>query len=94
MVLRCLTMMHGGGETRHLAWARELRAAGDDVTMITGRPLLARPRHAVEPATIVLRSPYSRDLVYRLQGRRGFGRMGRRCCTPMRSGSAGRRGGG
>ena len=45
-------------------------------TMITGRPLLARPRHAVEPATIVLRSPYSRDLVYRLQGRRGFGRLG------------------
>jgi len=76
MVLRCLTMMHGGGETRHLAWARELRAAGDDVTMITGRPLLARPRHAVEPSTIVLRSPYSRDLVYRLQGRRGFGRLG------------------
>jgi glycosyltransferase involved in cell wall biosynthesis len=77
-VLRCLTMMHGGGETRHLAWARELRAAGDEVTMITGRPLLARPRCPVDPATVVLRSPYTRDLVYRMQGKRGFGRFGSR----------------
>jgi glycosyltransferase involved in cell wall biosynthesis len=76
MVLRCLTMMHGGGETRHLAWARELRAAGDEVTLITGRPLMARPKHEVDPSTIVVSSPYTRDLVYRLQGRRGFGRLG------------------
>lgn len=76
IVLRCLTMMHGGGETRHLAWARELRAAGDDVTVITGAPMAAAARYAVEPGTIVIRSPYTRDLVYRLQGRRGFGRFG------------------
>ena len=69
-------MMHGGGETRHLAWARELRAAGDDVTMITGRPLLAHPRCPVDRGTVVLRSPYTRDLVYRMQGKRGFGRFG------------------
>jgi glycosyltransferase involved in cell wall biosynthesis len=69
-------MMHGGGETRHLAWARELRAAGDEVTLLTGRPLVKRPRHDVDPSTVVLSSPYTRDFVYRLQGRRGFGRFG------------------
>ncbi|MFI5178558.1 MAG: glycosyltransferase family 4 protein [Vicinamibacterales bacterium] len=76
LVLRCLTMMHGGGETRHLAWARELRAAGDEVTIITGRPLIGSTRHDVEPSTIVLRSPYMRDVVYGMQGKRGFGRLG------------------
>ena len=28
MLVRCLAMMRGGGETRHLAWARELDALG------------------------------------------------------------------
>jgi len=68
-------MMHGGGETRHLAWAHALRQAGDEVTIISGRPLLAKARYEVEPSAIVLRSPYVRDLVYGLQQTRGFGRL-------------------
>jgi glycosyltransferase involved in cell wall biosynthesis len=75
MLLRCLSMMHGGGETRHLAWAQALRRAGHDVTIITGRPLLASARYQLEPSAVVLRSPYVRDLVYRLQHTRGFGRL-------------------
>src|SRR5216684_8701304 len=31
MLVRCLAMMRGGGETRHLAWVRELTALGVDV---------------------------------------------------------------
>ncbi len=68
-------MMHGGGETRHLAWARELQRAGDDVTIITGRPLFAAARYALDPSIVVLRSPYVRDLVYQFQRTRGFGRL-------------------
>lgn len=75
MLLRCLSMMHGGGETRHLAWARELRRAGDEVTIVTGRPLFAPARHALDPAIVVLRSPYVRDLVYQFQRTRGLGRV-------------------
>jgi glycosyltransferase involved in cell wall biosynthesis len=74
MVLRCLGMMHGGGETRHLAWAHELRRAGHDVTIITGRPLFASLRYALDADVVVLRSPYVRDLVYRFQRTRGLGR--------------------
>lgn len=77
MIVRCLAMMRGGGETRHLAWMRELRALGIDVDVITGRPLLfGDVRHPVTdlPAT-VLRSPYARDAVYRWQNQRGFGRL-------------------
>jgi glycosyltransferase involved in cell wall biosynthesis len=75
MLLRCLGMMHGGGETRHLAWARELRRAGDEVTIITGRPLIARARQPLDPSFVVLRSPYVRDLVYQFQRTRGLGRI-------------------
>ena len=75
ILLRCLSMMHGGGETRHLAWARELRRAGDEVTIITGRPLLAAARFALDPSIVVLRSPYVRDLVYQFQRTRGLGRL-------------------
>ena len=75
MLLRCLTMMHGGGETRHLAWARALRRAGDEVTIITGRPMFAPARYEIDPSTVVLRSPYVRELVYRFQRTRGFGRL-------------------
>src|SRR5262249_39471131 len=66
MLVRCLAMMRGGGETRHLAWARELSALGVDVEMITGVPLLGAARYPVDevPATLV-RSPYTRDFVYR-----------------------------
>jgi glycosyltransferase involved in cell wall biosynthesis len=76
MLVRCLAMMHGGGETRHLAWARELTALGVDVEIITGRPLLGPPRYAVDEfSTTIVRSPYARNFVYRFQRRRGFGRL-------------------
>ena len=77
MLVRCLAMMHGGGETRHLAWIKELAALGVDVDVIAGRPLVLGPaRYAVEwPQATVLRSPYLRDAVYRFQKRRGFGRL-------------------
>src|SRR5262249_190771 len=76
MLVRCLAMMRGGGETRHLAWARELSALGVDVEVITGVPLPGAARYGVEEvrATLV-RSPYTRDFVYRFQNRRGFGRL-------------------
>lgn len=75
MLVRCLAMMRGGGETRHLAWARELEQLGVEVEIVTGRPLLARPRYPGGDAVTVLRSPYLRDFVYRRQRRRGFGRL-------------------
>ena len=77
MLVRCLAMMRGGGETRHLAWARELIADGVDVDIIAGRPLLfGGPRYQTHdlPVTL-LRSPYTRDFVYRWQRQRGFGRL-------------------
>jgi glycosyltransferase involved in cell wall biosynthesis len=77
MLVRCLAMMRGGGETRHLAWARELTSLGVGVEIIAGRPLLfGGPRYADDdfPVTL-LRSPYTRDFVYRHQHRRGFGRL-------------------
>jgi glycosyltransferase involved in cell wall biosynthesis len=77
MLLRCLAMMRGGGETRHLAWIREFKSLGVDVDVITGQPLLlggARfPVDGVE--TTVIRSPYLRDWVYAFQQQRGFGRL-------------------
>jgi len=79
MMLRCAAMMRGGGETQHLAWIRELVAMGVDVELITGRPLFGSMKHPVTAAechdTAVMRSPYVRDLVYAMQGRRGFGRL-------------------
>ena len=78
MLVRCLAMMRGGGETRHLAWARELAALGVDVDIIAGRPLLfGGPRYPSEAGMRVtlLRSPYTRDFVYRHQHQRGFGRL-------------------
>ena len=76
MMVRCLAMMRGGGETRHLAWARELSALGVAVDIIAGEPLLlGHARHPVtEAQATTLRTPYLRDAVYRLQHRRGFGR--------------------
>jgi glycosyltransferase involved in cell wall biosynthesis len=77
MLVRCLAMMRGGGETRHLAWMRELIRMGVHVDVITGRPwLFGRPRHPVDdlPAMLI-RSPYTRDAVYRWQHQRGFGRL-------------------
>ena len=77
MLVRCLAMMRGGGETRHLAWARELTALGVDVRVISGVPLVSgEARYPVEGvATDLLRSPYAREFVYRFQNRRGFGRL-------------------
>jgi glycosyltransferase involved in cell wall biosynthesis len=80
MMLRCVAMMRGGGETQHLAWIRELTAMGVDVELITGRPLFGSMKHPVTASecrdTLVMRSPYARDLVYAMQNRRGFGRLG------------------
>jgi glycosyltransferase involved in cell wall biosynthesis len=77
MLVRCLAMMRGGGETRHLEWARELTALGVDVEMITGVPLASgRARYPIQGVAVrTVRSPYARDLVYRWQNRRGFGRL-------------------
>jgi glycosyltransferase involved in cell wall biosynthesis len=80
MLVRCLAMMRGGGETRHLAWARELTALGVEVEIIAGRPLLfggprCTPNDVPARRVTLLRSPYTRDFVYRHQHRRGFGRL-------------------
>jgi D-inositol-3-phosphate glycosyltransferase len=77
MLVRCLAMMRGGGETRHLAWARELTSLGVSVEIIAGRPLLfGGPRYPIDALHVtLLRSPYARDFVYRHQHRRGFGRL-------------------
>jgi len=77
MLVRCLAMMRGGGETRHLAWMRELDALGVEVDVITGQPLMiGGVRHPVKGAkATVIRSPYMRDAVYRWQHTRGFGRL-------------------
>lgn len=77
MLVRCLAMMRGGGETRHLAWARELTALGVEVDVITGVPLVSGiARYPIESvASDIIRSPYVRDFVYRFQQRRGFGRL-------------------
>ena len=77
MLVRCLAMMRGGGETRHLEWARELTALGVEVEIITGVPLLTgNARYPIEGVSVrTVRSPYARDLVYRWQNRRGFGRL-------------------
>jgi glycosyltransferase involved in cell wall biosynthesis len=76
MLVRCLAMMRGGGETRHLAWMRELAALGVDVDVIAGQPLLlGHAKHPVsEVRATMLRTPYLRDAVYRWQHTRGFGR--------------------
>ena len=80
MMLRCLGMMRGGGETRHLAWMRELDAMGVEVEVITGGPLFGAMRYPVTDVvcrdTTIIKSPYMRDVVYSMQGRRGFGRLG------------------
>ena len=77
MLVRCLAMMRGGGETRHLAWMRELETLGVDVDVIAGQPLLVGgARHPIEGAKATLiRSPYLRDAVYRWQRTSGFGRI-------------------
>jgi glycosyltransferase involved in cell wall biosynthesis len=77
MLVRCLAMMRGGGETRHLEWARELTGLGVEVEIITGVPLMTgKARHPIDGVAIrTVRSPYARDLVYRWQNQRGFGRL-------------------
>jgi glycosyltransferase involved in cell wall biosynthesis len=77
MLVRCLAMMRGGGETRHLAWMHELTALGVEVDVIAGQPMLfGGARHPVEGVSAAtIRSPYLRDVVYRWQHARGFGRL-------------------
>jgi glycosyltransferase involved in cell wall biosynthesis len=77
MLVRCLAMMRGGGETRHLEWARELTALGVEVEIVTGVPLMTgSPRYPVDGVSVrTVRSPYTRDFVYRWQNQRGFGRL-------------------
>lgn len=80
MLVQCLAMMRGGGETRHLAWVHELAALGVDVDIIAARPFaFGRPRYPIESLptgrVALLRSPYTRDFVYRYQRQRGFGRL-------------------
>jgi glycosyltransferase involved in cell wall biosynthesis len=53
MLVRCLAMMRGGGETRHLAWARELTRLGIDVELVAGRPLFREPRYPVDVRDVV-----------------------------------------
>ena len=76
-LMRCLGMMRGGGETQHLAWMRALKARGVEIEVITGRPLLGGAIYPPEPDldTCIVRSPYMRDFVYRVQSVRGFGRV-------------------
>jgi glycosyltransferase involved in cell wall biosynthesis len=75
--MRCLAMMRGGGETQHLAWIRALRGMGVEIDIITGRPLLQQALYTVDDIpTTVLRSPYMRDFVYKVQGKRIVGRAG------------------
>jgi glycosyltransferase involved in cell wall biosynthesis len=62
-----LSMMRGGGETRDLAFATNLRDLGCDVTLVSVDPLFGRLRHPIEGVpSRLLRAPYFRDLVYRL----------------------------
>src|SRR5690242_19720833 len=62
-----LSMMRGGGETRDLSLGRELSRLGVSVEMLTIQPLRGRVRHPVlDLPCRYLRSPYFRDLVYRL----------------------------
>ena len=77
MMVRCLAMMRGGGETRHLAWMRELAALGVDVDVIAGQPLaIGSARFPIRGVkATMIRSPYLRDWVYRFQRTRGFGRL-------------------
>ena len=76
-LMRCLGMMRGGGETQHLAWMRALKARGVEIDVISGRPLLAGAIYPPEADldTCIVRSPYMRDFVYRVQSMRGFGRV-------------------
>ena len=76
-LMRCLAMMRGGGETQHLAWMRALTDMGVEVDIISGRPLWQAPLyHVTDLRETMLRSPYTRDLVYKVQGRRIVGRLG------------------
>jgi glycosyltransferase involved in cell wall biosynthesis len=76
-LMRCLTMMRGGGETQHLSWMRALAAMGVEVDIISGRPLLQAPLYRVtDLRETMLRSPYTRDLVYKVQGKPVVGRLG------------------
>jgi glycosyltransferase involved in cell wall biosynthesis len=77
MLVRCLAMMRGGGETRHLAWMRELTALGVEVDVITGQPLSSAARVFLSPAsrTRCFARHTSVTGFYTFQRKRGFGRL-------------------
>ena len=95
MLVRCLAMMRGGGETRHLAWMRELETLGVEVDVIAGQPLmLGGARHPVTGVTAeVIRSPYVRDAVYRWHSAASAASRCTRCIS-TRNGFAAPRGSG
>ncbi|MFN0071853.1 MAG: glycosyltransferase family 4 protein [Chloroflexota bacterium] len=71
-----LTMMRGGGETRDLNLARELRALGVEVTLVSIDPLVGGIRFPIVDRPFrLIRSPYFRDWVYRLMGVPKAGRL-------------------
>ena len=43
-----LSMMRGGGETRDLNFATNLRALGCDVTLVSVDPLIGKVRHPIQ----------------------------------------------
>lgn len=71
-----LTMMRGGGETRDLNLARELRSLGIEVTLASIQPLIGPVRYPIEEGPgLLIRSPYFRDWVYRLMDVPKMGRL-------------------
>ncbi len=71
-----LTVMRGGGETRDLAWARELRRAGVEVRFLSIQPLLGRVRYPLDELPLdLVRAPYLREAVYTLMGVPKAGRL-------------------
>lgn len=74
IVSKNIAMMRGGGATRTLAFAGGLMARGAEVTLVHATPLFGDVRHVVRGPVDVraIRSPYLRDLSYRLRKGRGM----------------------
>jgi len=76
IVARTLMMLDGGGEKRNIHLVEGLRAHGHDVEILCGNPLFATPKHnRADLKPVVLRSPYTRNIVYRTSKIRGFWRL-------------------
>ena len=62
MLVRCLAMMRGGGETRHLAWARELTP--DDNLSVDGvKEMVLRARDVLSDRLPKVAARVTRSLV-------------------------------